>query len=178
MNRKTNFTNDSFEVIKISFISTSLSYQSCLGSYLVKLLALKLTGQYWKHFLNDKNILCIPPVFYDNKFGIDFREKVEIFNTFFAEQYSLPKNNSELPKNLLFLTEKRLSNVQISNENIIKIIKLTIMIRGAFDSWNYAVVFYINSFQLCKLLSSHVLVKWNFLWNAKKPMWFRSAKKW
>ena len=61
-------------------------------------------------------------MFYDNKFGIDFREKVEIFNTFFAEQYSLPKNNSKLPKNLLFLTEKRLSNVQISNENIIKII--------------------------------------------------------
>ena len=122
MNRKTNFTNDSFEVIKIYFKSTSLSYQTCLRSYLVKLLALKLTGQYWEHFLNDKNIPCIPPVFHDNKFGIDFREKVELFNTFFAEQCSLPKNNSELPKNLLFLTEKRLSNVQISNENIIKIL--------------------------------------------------------
>ena len=24
--------------------------QSCLRSYLIKLLALKLTGQYWKHF--------------------------------------------------------------------------------------------------------------------------------
>ena len=80
---------------------------------------------YWsilKTFLNDKKIPCIPPVFHDNKFVIDFREKAELFNTFFAEQCSLPKNNSELPKNLLFLTEKRLSNVQISNENIIKII--------------------------------------------------------
>ena len=80
---------------------------------------------YWsivKIFLNDKKIPCIPPVFHDNKFVIDFREKAELFNTFFAEQCSLPKNNSELPKNLLFLTEKRLSNVQISNENIIKII--------------------------------------------------------
>ena len=45
--------------------------------------------------------------FYDNKFAIDFREKAKLFNTFFAEQCSLPKNNSELPKNLLFLTEKR-----------------------------------------------------------------------
>ena len=56
---------------------------------------------YWsipKTFLNDKNIPCIPPV------------------------CSLPTNNSELPKDLLFLTEKRLSHVQISNENIIKII--------------------------------------------------------
>ena len=73
---------------------------------------------YWsilKTFLNDKKILCIPPVFRDNKFVIDFREKAELFNTFFAEQCSLPKN-------LLFLTEICPSNVQISNENIIKII--------------------------------------------------------
>ena len=70
---------------------------------------------YWsilKTFLNDKKVPCIPPVFHDNKFVIDFREKAELFNTFFAEQCS----------NLLFLTEKRLNNVQISNENIIKII--------------------------------------------------------
>ena len=75
-----------------------------------------------KTFLNDIRIPCIRPVFHDNKFAIDFREKAELFNTFFAEQCSLPKNNSELPNNLLFLAEKRLSNVQISNENIIKII--------------------------------------------------------
>ena len=39
----------------------------------------------------------------------------------FAEHCSLQKNNSELPKNLLFTTEKRLTNVQKSNKNIIKI---------------------------------------------------------
>ena len=87
-----------------------------------------------KTFLNDKKIPYIPPVFHDNKFAIDFREKVELFSTFFAEQCSLSKNNSELPKNLLFFTEKRLSNVQISNEKKIKIInnldpiKLKVMI--------------------------------------------------
>ena len=80
---------------------------------------------YWsilKTFLNDKKIPCIPPVFHNNKFFIDFKEKAELFNTFFADQYSLLKTNSELPKSLLFLTEKRLSNVQIPNENILKII--------------------------------------------------------
>ena len=80
---------------------------------------------YWsilKTFLNDKKIPCIPPVFHNNKFVIDFKEKAELFNTFFAEQCSLPNNNSELPNSLLFLAEKRLSNVQILNENIIKII--------------------------------------------------------
>ena len=66
-------------------------------------------------------IPCIPPVFHDNKSVIDFRDKADFFNTFFAEQCSLPKNYSELPRDLLFLTKKRLSNVQISNENIIKI---------------------------------------------------------
>ena len=92
---------------------------------------------YWsilETFLNDKKILCIPPVFHDNKFVIDFREEAKLFNTIFAEQMTLQKNNSELPKNLL-VTEKRLSNVQISNENMMKIINnldpnkaLTVMI--------------------------------------------------
>ena len=80
---------------------------------------------YWsilKTFLNDKKIPWIPPLFHDNKFVIDFKEKAELFNTCIAEQCSLPKNSSELPKLLLFLTEKRLSNDLISNENIIKII--------------------------------------------------------
>ena len=49
-------------------------------------------------------------------------KKLNFFSTVFAEQCSLPKNNSELPKNLLLLTEKRLGNVQISNGSIIKII--------------------------------------------------------
>ena len=80
---------------------------------------------YWsilKASLNDKKILYIPPTFHDNKFGFDFREKAELFNTFFAEQCSLPKNNSALPKNLQFLNKKRLNDVQISNENIIQTI--------------------------------------------------------
>ena len=64
---------------------------------------------YWsilKTFSNDKKIPNITPVFHDNKFVIDFREKAKLFDSFFAEQCSLPKNNSELPKNVLFLTEK------------------------------------------------------------------------
>ena len=98
--------------------------QNCLRSYVIKLLALKPTGQYiLKTFLNDEKILCIPGVFHDNKFVIvDFKEKTELFNLCFTEQCSLPKNNNKLPKNLLFLTEKCVSNIQISNENIIKII--------------------------------------------------------
>ena len=41
---------------------------------------------YWsilKRCLNDKKIPCIPPLFHDNKFIIDFNEKAELFNYFF-----------------------------------------------------------------------------------------------
>ena len=46
------------------------------------------SNTYWsilKTFLNDKKIPCIPSVFHDNKFVIDFREKAELLNTFFCE---------------------------------------------------------------------------------------------
>ena len=49
------------------------------------------------------------------------------------------------------------------------------MIWSVFECWNYAVFLYVHPFQL---FLSHALVKWNFLWNGKKPMWFRSTKKW
>ena len=41
---------------------------------------------YWpilKGCLNDKKIPCIGPLFHDNKFIIDFKEKAELFNSFF-----------------------------------------------------------------------------------------------
>ena len=37
-----------------------------------------------KKILNDKKIPWVPPVFHDNKFVIDFREKAELF----SKQYS------------------------------------------------------------------------------------------
>ena len=43
---------------------------------------------YWallKNLLNSRKIPCIPPFFHDNKFIIDFREKSEIFNSFFVK---------------------------------------------------------------------------------------------
>ena len=44
---------------------------------------------YWsllKTLLNGKKIPCIPPLFHGDKFIADFREKSEIFNSFFADQ--------------------------------------------------------------------------------------------
>ena len=60
----------------------------------------KSTKAYWallKFFLNNRKIpVIIPPLFYHNKFVTDFKEKGELFNSFFAKQRSLIKNDSKL----------------------------------------------------------------------------------
>ena len=54
----------------------------------------KSTKVYWallKIFLNNRKIPVIPPLFHNNKFVTDFKEKAELFNSFFAKQCSLIK---------------------------------------------------------------------------------------
>ena len=76
-----------------------------------------------KIFLNNKTIPLIPPLYYENRFINDFEEKVELFNSFFSKQRSLLANHSELPTSLSFRTDKRLSSVTFSAEDIGKIIQ-------------------------------------------------------
>ena len=62
--------------------------------------------KYWSllnNFLNNKKMPLIPPLFHENKFVKDFKEKAEIFNSFFVKQRSLIKNNSKLPLHLHYL---------------------------------------------------------------------------
>ena len=85
----------------------------------------KSTKAYWallKIFLNNRKIPVIPPLFHNNKFVTDFKEKAELFNSFFAKQCSLIKNESKLPSRLHFLTDKRLSMVKFVNNDILKIV--------------------------------------------------------
>ena len=80
---------------------------------------------YWsilKTFLNNKKIPCIPPLFHENKFVTDFKEKAELFNHFFVNQCSLLSNNSVLPTNLPQLTNKCLDSIHFSSSDIAKII--------------------------------------------------------
>ena len=76
-----------------------------------------------KFFLNNRKISVIPPLFHNNKFVTDFKEKAELFNSFSAKQCSLIKNDSKLPPRLHFLTDKRLSTVKFVNTDILKIIQ-------------------------------------------------------
>ena len=68
-------------------------------------------------------IFVIPPIFHNNKFVTDFKEKAELFNSFFAKQCSLIKNYSKLPPRLRFLTDRRLSTIKFVDTDILKIIR-------------------------------------------------------
>ena len=60
----------------------------------------KSTKAYWallKIFLNNRKIPVIPPLFHNNKFVTDFKKKAELFNSFFAKECSLIKNDSKIP---------------------------------------------------------------------------------
>ena len=84
------------------------------------------TGQktYWKilnRFLNKCKVPRIPPLFVHNKFIIDFKQKAELFNTYFTSQCTPLLNNSELPP-LIFHTNSRISSFAITVNDINNII--------------------------------------------------------
>ena len=62
----------------------------------------------WKIFLNNKKIQIIPPILHNNAFVTDFKKKTEIFNSKFVSQCTLINNNSTLPVNVQYLTDKHL----------------------------------------------------------------------
>ena len=86
----------------------------------------KGTKAYWvllKFFLNNCEKPVISPLFHNNKFVTDFKDKAKLFNYFFAKQCSLIKNESKLPPRLYFLTDQCLSVVKFVNNDILRIIQ-------------------------------------------------------
>ena len=81
----------------------------------------KSSKTYWsllKIFLNNKEIPLIPPLFHENRFITYFKEKAELFNSFFSNQCSLLKNCSKLLTNLRYVTDKRLRTINFATDNI------------------------------------------------------------
>ena len=76
-----------------------------------------------KGLLNNNKIPLIPPLFRENRFITDFKEKAELFNSFLAKQCSLIRNDSELPTSLTFHTDNSLSTASFSHKNVGKIIQ-------------------------------------------------------
>ena len=81
---------------------------------------------YWlilKTFLNNENIPCIPPIYHNNNYITDFKEKSEIFNNFFAKQCTIVNNTSQFPTDPLKRTNNCLSMISFTKYDIAKITK-------------------------------------------------------
>ena len=99
------------------------NYHFCLTEKLRdRKTSLKAYGSLLKTFLNNKKILCILPIFYENDFVIDFQKKAEIFNEFFAKQRTVVQNSSKLPSVFIRKTDKSLSTVTFYENEIKKAI--------------------------------------------------------
>ena len=69
---------------------------------------------YWsilKGFLTNKKIPCIPPILHESKFITNFKEKPELFNSFFAKQCSILDTGSTLPPTLYRYTNNSVASV-------------------------------------------------------------------
>ena len=64
----------------------------------------------------------IPPLFINNRFILDCREKAKHFNDFFSQQ-CMPIINSSVLPNSFFLTGKKIEQLTIGNEEIIELIR-------------------------------------------------------
>ena len=74
---------------------------------------------YWsilKTFLNNKKIPCIPPIYHNNNYITDFKEKAQIFNDFF-------ENTSKRSTDSIKRANNVLSTISFTKDDIEKIIK-------------------------------------------------------
>ena len=80
---------------------------------------------YWSilnWFLNNKKIPGIPSIFHTNKVMSDFKEKANLFNSFFASQCTLLSNSIVL-HDISFHTNTCLNVFRFTEKNILAIIK-------------------------------------------------------
>ena len=76
-----------------------------------------------KSLLIDKKNPSIPPLPENNEYITDFKNKAELFNSFFANQWSWINNNSQLPPTLSYKTNERFYPVKIMDDGLLKMIK-------------------------------------------------------
>ena len=76
-----------------------------------------------KTFLNNEKIPVIPPIFYDNRFITDFKQKAEIFNSHFFKQCTRLINNSAILSQCPQKLNESLPSITFEINDIEKIIK-------------------------------------------------------
>ena len=63
----------------------------------------------------------IPSLFHEKKLLTDFGKKADIFNSFFAKEYSLINSDSSLPSKIIKQTDTCLYSVKSSTEEVLSI---------------------------------------------------------
>ena len=84
----------------------------------------KSSKAYWpilKSFFIAKKPYFLP-LFENNEYITHFKKRVELFNSCFANECSVINNDSQLPPPLSYKSNKRLSSVKITDDNILKTI--------------------------------------------------------
>ena len=82
---------------------------------------------YWsilKTYLNNKKIPCISPIYHNNNYITDFKEKAQIFNNFFAKQCTLVENTSKLPTDSFKITNNLLFTKMILQKSLKILIRI------------------------------------------------------
>ena len=109
-------------LLGVSIEESKERHYSCLSRELVEpFTSPKKYCSVLKSFHNNKKISCIPPIFHENRFVTNLKEKSEFFNSFFAKQCSVIDNGSEIPSFLHPKTDKSLSNITFTEKNIEKV---------------------------------------------------------
>ena len=106
-----------------SIAAAKLSYLENLGKDLHE--SKSTSKNYWKiihRVMNKSRAPKIPPISSNGCFVLNCTEKAKLFNDFFAKQCTLLLNDSILP-DFNYLTEKRIENVGITDNDILLLIR-------------------------------------------------------
>ena len=137
LNRVKQFQKKTTEAIT----SAKTDYLNNLGAKLCDPTVGKKT--FWsayKRLSNKKNITNIPPLFEENKYIPDFKEKAVIFNSYFAAQCRPLEIESVLPP-FVALTPNTISDINFTEPKIISIIKkLDVKKAHGFDGISIAML--------------------------------------
>ena len=76
-----------------------------------------------KTLLNGKKVPCVPPIYDNKRYVTDFKEKCQLFNSYFSKQCTLLQNIITLPNTCSKHTNNILDTIIFSKKDIYKIIK-------------------------------------------------------
>ena len=76
-----------------------------------------------KSFLNNKKIPCIPPLIYNNQLVVDFKEKSELYNSFFAKQCTHIETGNNLAIEILRRTNESLNTINFTEDDILSFMR-------------------------------------------------------